>query len=142
VTDAALRLDAYLEELLADREARRPRPAAPATPAVDPREAVAADLLARGLVRFHPSFRFEEALAARLRATADSMRLAAAAGGSPAEGTLLSFPGLSAASPMLSRERVPARGLLVGGAIASGVSLAGAAILAWRRGHRLASEGD
>jgi hypothetical protein len=31
------------------------------------------------------------------------------------------------------------RGLLVGGAIASGLSLAGAAYLAWRRGHRVAS---
>jgi hypothetical protein len=148
VTDAALRLDDYLEGLLADRAARPgPSPArASAWPpdkrVVDPQEARAADLLAHGLVRFHPSFRFEEALAARLRAAADAICLAAASGGSAAEGRLLAFPDPVTRVETLARERVPARNLLVGGAIASGVSLAGAAFLAWRRGHRLAPGSD
>jgi hypothetical protein len=147
VTDAALHLDDYLEGLLADRGAR-PRPMAaratsgrPDTPVVEPQEARAAELLARGLVRFHPSFRFEEALAARLRAAADAMWLAAASA-PPAAGRVLAFPDPVTPGEALARERVPARNLLVGGAIASGVSLAGAAFLAWRRGHRLASGSD
>jgi hypothetical protein len=55
---------------------------------------------------------------------------------------VLAFPDPVAPAESLPRERVPARNLLVGGAIASGVSLAGAAFLAWRRGHRLASGSD
>lgn len=148
MTDAALRLDDYLEGLLADREAR-PRPVAAGAssgrsgvPIVVPQEARAAELLARGLVRFHPSFRFEEALAGRLRAAAEAMWLAAASGDFPAAGRVLAFPRPLAPLEPLARERVPARNLLVGGAIASGVSLAGAALLAWRRGHRFASGSD
>ncbi|MGZ6327902.1 MAG: hypothetical protein ACXWN2_04230 [Candidatus Limnocylindrales bacterium] len=143
MTDAALRLDAYLEGLLTDRG----RPAAPvdadgadlpADAGLDPWQLRAVELLAGGLVRFHPSFRFEEALAARLQAAAEAMRLPAVVGGSPQFGRLLTvpdLPGLEEAAPD-AREGRPVRGLLVSGAIASGVSLAGAAYLAWRRGRR------
>ena len=49
---------------------------------------LAADRLARDLQRLHPSFRFEEALAARLAEVAARMRLPAAAGG---EGQVVPF---------------------------------------------------
>ena len=151
----ALQVDVYLESLLAGHE-RRPQVAFELAPgdALDASERTAAGFLADRLVRFHPSFRFEEALAARLRAVA---------GGSPAEigaadrgATLLAFPGpparpIDAAAPATTdvddpdqtalavdgglRPRFPTqeqRRVLIGGAIASGVSLAGAAIVAWR----------
>lgn len=67
-------------------------------------------LLNSGLPRFHPSFLFEERLASQLRAAADE-----------------SF----AASDTLA---VPVdRKLLMGGALASGLSIGAAAMLAWRR---------
>ena len=73
----ALQVDVYLESLLAGH-ARRPQVAIELAPgdALDASERTAARFLADHLVRFHPSFRFEEALAARLRTVA---------GGSPAE---------------------------------------------------------
>ena len=58
-------------------------------------------------------------------------------------GPVLAFPGgaepIAPCAPRASRPGPLGRGLLVGGAIASGLSLAGAAYLAWRRGHRVAS---
>lgn len=151
----ALQVDVYLESLLASHD-RRPQLAFELAPgdALDASERTAAGFLADHLVRFHPSFRFEEALAARLRAVA---------GGSAAEldavdagATLLAFPG-TATRPIdpatfatagvddsdhtaiavdgRVRPRFPTqeqRRVLIGGAIASGVSLAGAAIVAWR----------
>ncbi|MGZ6295307.1 MAG: hypothetical protein ACXWPO_10890 [Candidatus Limnocylindrales bacterium] len=137
MTDEVVRLDAYVEGVLAGRPAG-PRPLIdPAD--VDPAVGRAADILARSLVRFHPSFRFEDALAARLHALGEAMhdeRPEPLIGG-----PVLAFPG--AADGSLAPTEEPAgphgRGLLVGGAIASGLSLAGAAYLAWRRGHRVAS---
>ncbi|HXR26411.1 MAG TPA: hypothetical protein VN771_00990 [Candidatus Baltobacteraceae bacterium] len=138
MTDEVVRLDAYVEGVLAGRPAG-PRPLIdPAD--IDPAAGRAADILARSLVRFHPSFRFEDALAARLRAIGEAMhdeRPGPVTGGpvlvfpSGADGALENR-GDEAAGPL-------GRGLLVGGAIASGLSLAGAAYLAWRRGHRVAS---
>lgn len=137
MTDEVVRLDAYVEGVLAGRPAG-PRPLLdPAD--IDPAAGRAADVLARSLVRFHPSFRFEDALAARLRALGEAMhdeRPEPVVGG-----PVLAFPGGAGGS--LAPADEPAgplgRGLLVGGAIASGLSLAGAAYLAWRRGHRVAS---
>ncbi len=162
MTDAALRLDAYLEGLLSDRRGRlraaplndpdtgtdpsaSPDPALPTegiAAGLDPWEARVAAQLARALVRFHPSFRFEEALAARLRAAADAMLGV----GPSRDGRVLAFPRLAGPETPGAfgtdadelREGIRARDLLVGGAIASGLSLAGAAVLAWRRGHRVA----
>jgi len=138
VTDEVVRLDAYVEGVLAGRPAG-PRPLIDAAD-VDPVAGRAADILARSLVRFHPSFRFEDALAARLRAMGEAMR-----DERPEPligGPVLAFPGGIDGGPA-GRADEPAgplgRGLLVGGAIASGLSLAGAAYLAWRRGHRVAS---
>jgi hypothetical protein len=99
----------------------------------DPELAHAADVLARALVRFHPSFRFEERLAARLREAA-----------SPQPRRIIPFPALPVAggSMPFALDLAPAavgqavgrlpRPVLVGGAIASGVSIAGAAVVAWR----------
>jgi len=70
--------------------------------------------------RFHPSFLFEERLAEQLRALADE-RYAA-----------------TPVAPLVLRERR----VVIGGAIASGVSLAGAAMWAWRRRPRAPERQD
>ncbi len=164
---AALRSDAYIEELLASREPTVP----PAD--LDPQVRNAAELLAAALVRFHPSFRFEEELAGRLRrlATAtgtgtgmgtgsigvaplDGRRMVALrpplAATTSSEGQVSGALGpLRAAGAgeeeirgqlrprQLVAQRqadVLPRQVLMGGAIASGVSLAGMALVAWRLG--------
>lgn len=114
----ALIVDRYLESLLA----RRP---------VDP-SGVAADLrataqrLTEELPRHHPSFRFEEALAARLAAVARRIEA----------GDLVELP-----VPVDTRERADERASLthpvvIGGVITSAaLSIAGAAFVAWRRSH-------
>jgi hypothetical protein len=142
----ALQTDVYIESLLSRQGLG---PAAPAGASDEDDLRRAAQLLGRGLVRFHPSFRFEEALAARLRRAAELMRSGrqVVAGGAP--DVLGRFHDRSAivAGPPVVFETQPAvpdhhafdpraRGLLVGGAIASGVSLAGAVVLAWRRNRR------
>lgn len=153
-SDDALQVDVYLESLLASHD-RRPRLAFELAPddTLDASERTAARFLADHLVRFHPSFRFEEGLAARLRAAAGGS--AAETGSADAGATLLAFPGAAAgpfdpAAPMAELDdgdhaaigvdgrwhsrfaTQEQRRVLIGGAIASGVSLAGAAIVAWR----------
>lgn len=143
----ALQTDVYIESLLS-RQGLGPATAARAASDEDDLRR-AAQLLGRGLVRFHPSFRFEEALAARLRRAADLMRSGGQAMAGDASQGLGPSHGRSAivAGPPVVFETQPAvaghhafdpraRGLLVGGAIASGVSLAGAVVLAWRRNRR------
>jgi hypothetical protein len=135
----ALITDRYLDSLLT---VSMPGPVAAPEAWPDDRLRAVADRLAR-LPRVHPSFRFEEALSARLSAAARSRRLPAAAG---AEGTVVSFrhpPGVVAPVPAGSTvypdglriagdEANPVRPLLIGGAITSALSLAGAAYVAWR----------
>ena len=126
----AIQTDVYLDRLLASRW--DPPPPVAVGDAEDPVEAElrdTAELLRRTLVRFHPSFRFEEALGARLRAE----------GGTPRStgGRVIAFPGRAAtleeAEATLPVDR-RGRGLLVGGAIASGVSIASiAGVVLWRR---------
>jgi len=105
---------------------------------------VTARLLHRSLPRLHPGFGFEKLLAARL-AAARRMELAPAAAAPMAEPAPIR-PGFEVAAHGVAvpddarhddahdRRR---RGLVAGGAIASGVSLAlpiaGVAIVAWRR---------
>jgi hypothetical protein len=153
----ALVADHYLDALLAavDRHAAD----APADATIDPDLREAARVLRRSLVRVHPSFRFEERLATRLRdlAAAQAAPALAAAGG----GALVPFPGLSSADsgelldadPLLDAvlrgdldptdadavlrashaAPVPVRPLLVGGALTSAaISLVGVAYVAWR----------
>ncbi|MET1232330.1 MAG: hypothetical protein ABWY52_05730 [Candidatus Limnocylindrales bacterium] len=125
--EEALQIDVYLESLL------RTHDRAPATlidrhliDELDPAERRTARLLADNLLRFHPSYRFEEALAARLHAAAGEPE--------PEEGrslaTIVAFP--DAVRDRVRRTEQDHRRVLIGGAIASGVSLAGAALFAWR----------
>ena len=95
----------------------------------DPELAHAAEVLSRSLVRFHPSFRFEERLAARLR-LAGFGRIVRLPAHVP-----LALDLAPSATPLHATARVP-RPVIVGGAIASGVSIAGAAVVAWRRLRR------
>jgi hypothetical protein len=125
--EEALQIDVYLESLLAAHD-RAPARLLDArlVDELDPAERRAARLLADNLLRFHPSFRFEEALATRLRAAAGDPGLE----GERSLATIVAFPDTV-------RERVRStdpdrRRVLIGGAIASGVSLAGAALFAWR----------
>jgi hypothetical protein len=131
---------------------------------IDPDLIEASRILHGALVRVHPSFRFEERLAARLadaatgvtpgddawapaptpeptpfpgRAEPARQLVAVAAPASP--GAVIGRP-RPVALPRFATvlEAGPARRALIGGAIASGVSLAGAALLArrWRRAVR------
>ena len=130
---------------------------------LDPGVRRAADRLRRDLVRVHPSFRFEERLAARLAEAAVALRVPLAAG---AEGRLVPFPaqGLGPRSGDDDADLVPgsdadvqdaaaaddlaedlaaaaaqrdrSRPLIIGGALTSAaLSLAGAAFVAWRIGR-------
>jgi hypothetical protein len=158
----ALLTDLYLDALLAgavldaveDVEALDPGRR------LDPLARRAADRLRRDLVRVHPSFRFEERIAARLAAAAVAMRVPIAVGG---EGQVVPFPRDPAARSCLDGPGAPddlsdpaaneaavdvllaglvgddlarrdrARPLLIGGALTSAaISIAGAAFVAWR----------
>jgi hypothetical protein len=123
---------------------------------LDDATAAAAEALAAGAIRFQPSPRFEERLAARLREAAAGITARgpiAAPAVITARGPMVAVGGVAtprglvpgaapAAGPIAwpvgigqAVERVP-RPVLVGGAIASGVSLAGAAVVAWVRLRR------
>jgi hypothetical protein len=117
--EAAMATDAYIDLLL---DTRRPVAVTPAHDQPLPAQLRSAiELLHDGLPRFHPSFVFEEQLAARLRnglhdgPLADVLRFRI----DPA-------PGLS--------RRVDRRVLISGAAIASGVSVA--AVYAFRHAAR------
>jgi hypothetical protein len=140
----ALRTDHYLDALLGGTELVTP---GVARQGVDPAVADSAASLQRDLVRVHPSFRFEERLARRLADIAASMRLPAAAG---AEGqSMVSLPTLPFRGPdaddpasdafdpdAVDGSPVVSRPVLIGGAVASAaLSIAGAAIVAWRFGR-------
>jgi hypothetical protein len=159
-TADALLTDLYLDAILAGRplraddEAARPdadaNANAPLRGRLDPAIRAASERLRHDLVRVHPSFRFEERLATRLAETAAQLRIPAAVG---AEGHVVPFrapsfgpavtPG-SGASPAATLDDLLAdptgdrrdlsRPLLIGGALTSAaLSLAGAALVAWRR---------
>ncbi len=130
----ALATDRYLDAILAAHA--RGADDVPADPALDPGVRLAARRLSADLVRVHPSFRFEERLAARLADTAARMRLPAAG----AEGIVVpvSF-GLREPADDLPGARPHAAGsvprpILIG-VTSAALSLAGAAYVAWRRGR-------
>ena len=81
----ALLTDRYLESVLARVGDAT---SGPADAALDPALRLASDRLRRDLVRVHPSFRFEERLAARLAEAAAALRMPAAVG---AEGSVIPF---------------------------------------------------
>jgi hypothetical protein len=152
--EEAFQVDAYLDELLAI-----PTSSPQTVPdAVEPGVEAIARLVQRALARFHPSFHFEERLAARLVAEAGGTAPASVASGSTSSlrtadladlpepiaiGSLargpLGGPTLAPAAAggtMVALERRGRGGLLLGGAIASGVSIAGAALIARARRAR------
>jgi hypothetical protein len=132
---------------------------------LDPAARRAAERLRHDLVRVHPSFRFEERLATRLAEAAVAIRVPVAVGGEgrvvsfrrsaaaeldpglvPPEAADLAedAPSDGRSSPRLASDapeteaarRVPARPLLIGGALTSAaLSIAGAAFVAWRLGR-------
>jgi len=108
-------VDRYLESLLAR---------APRDPADIPAELRAtADALA-ALPRYHPSFRFVEAVSAHL---------AAAAAGRDTAADILQLP---IGRPATVDARGQVRPVVIGGVLTSAaISLAGAAYVAWRRGR-------
>ena len=141
--DEAIQSDAYLEWLLVSGgSAAARREDVPGELAPSPQLVRAALALRRALPRFHPSFRFEEALAARLRAAAATGAVPDAPPAddvAPGRAALLPFPAASAAAAERRAARRERRGdarLILGGALASGVSLAGAAWLVRRREQR------
>lgn len=131
--DAAIQADAYIDALLTGH-ARTPVPLdAPLAEAGMNRDMnrtrAAIELLERGLPRFHPSFLFEEWLAEQLR-RAGTRDAASSDAAEAARGEVISI-GLE--RPPAGPTRLGDRRLWVGGAIASGVSICGAAVYAWRR---------
>jgi hypothetical protein len=129
----ALVTDRYLDALLAAHARGADRGPSMSEPTSAIRRT--ADRLARDLPRLHPSFLFEEALAARLADVATRLRLPAAAG---AEGVLVPLPVGDPSTDLPDAESdVPTgygrRPLIIGGALTSAaLSLAGAAFVAWR----------
>jgi hypothetical protein len=155
-TADALLTDLYLDAILAGRplraddEAAQPGAAGRSEGRLDPAIRAASERLRHDLIRVHPSFRFEERLATRLAEAAVELRIPTAVG---AEGHVVPFRappfGPAAAPGIGAREATPvddlladpsgdrrdlARPLLIGGALTSAaLSLAGAALVAWRR---------
>jgi len=129
----ALVTDRYLDSLLAGRSGIR------SAEPLDEAVRLVSRRLAGDLTRFHPSFRFEERLALRLAEAAAAMRLPLAAGaerGADAIPTRLRQPTPDPLAMPFDDEledRPDGRTVLVGGAVAASLSLAGAAWLAWRR---------
>jgi hypothetical protein len=144
----ARRTELYLEGLLGVDERRASD--VPADTELDPEVRLAADRLRSDLVRVHPSFRFEEALATRLNIGAARLRA-----GLPVEQAEPTRPaaaiaylpdwpgptppvapsaGLQFRNPLLSAR--PPRPLLVGGVgVASAAISIGAVYVAWRWSH-------
>jgi hypothetical protein len=121
-------VDRYLESLLS----RAPLDPTVAAADIPPDVRAVAARLVRDLPRYHPSFRFEEDLAARLAVAAASATLP--------EGDLVAFPGSrgTTAAPVADPERSPTvRPVVIGSVITSAaLSLAGAAYMAWRRSRQ------
>lgn len=138
----ALRVDRYLESILVARE--RGAVAVLHDPRLDAELRATAERLSSHLVRVHPSFRFEERLARRLADAGDALRLPAAAGAglSLAQPPVATRTGAFDPVDLLDPARliddddpfgIRARPLLIGGALTSAaISLAGAALVAWR----------
>lgn len=122
-------VDRYLESLLS----RRPADATDLAPEL--RATAAA--LAAGLPRYHPSFRFEEALARRLAAAAAASASAGDPTAEPAAGSagaLIPFPRPPVTGTAPDDRPGVIRPAVIGGVLTSAaISLAGAAYVAWRR---------
>ena len=122
-----VQVDRYLDALLASRFAL----GEVSEPEVDEELRAAAVAIQRVLPRFHPSFAFEERLARRFRSA------------QPSVGTVVAFlprtPATTADGESVAGRQPRLAGVLLGSAIASGVSIAGVsiagvALIARRRG--------
>ena len=112
-------VDRYLDSLLAHRPVD--------VTDVEPELRAAALALVAGLPRHHPSFRFEESLAARLAGTQP-------AGASGASGEVIPFPQPVVVAAGTDGRPVALRPVVIRGVLTSAaISLAGAAYVAWRR---------
>jgi hypothetical protein len=132
--DDAIELDRSLDRLLAGRTGGPRSVAADPGRRVDPDLEYAARVVAGALSRFHPSFRFEERLAARLQDANPAQDVGASTSDSE-RGLLIPFE--APATPSRGRSR-RVNGALIGGAISAGVSLASiaaGALVARRRGR-------
>ena len=125
---------------------------APRSEVVDQDLLGAARVLRETLTRVHPSFRFEERLRARLASGDGDVLDGAVVIPFPVPAPMAALEGLPAAfetdARLATTMAAPAgpdrlarwgqvpRGALIGGAIASGFSLAGAALIARRLRHR------
>ena len=162
-TRNARRTERYLDGLVAADERRAAE--MPVDTAMDPAIRLATRQLRADLVRVHPSFLFEEALAARLAAAADRLKAGLPADLPPAVagGTLAAFRDIGAAGALdgaTIEESVatatigesvatatvlrglpdaaahPRRPLIVGGVgVASAAISLGAVYVAWRHSH-------
>jgi len=136
----ALRVDRYLESILVARE--RGASVALHDPQLNAELRATAERLSSDLVRVHPSFRFEERLASRLADLAGNLRMPAATAESGLPRPLVvigsaEFDPVDLLDPARLVDDDPfairARPLLIGGALTSAaISLAGAALVAWR----------
>jgi hypothetical protein len=145
----ARRTELYLEGLLGADERRAPD--VPSDTGLDPEVRLAAQRLRSDLVRVHPSFRFEEALSARL--SLGAVRLRAGLPVEQAEPALQPPTAMAyfrrggvSAAPLIVSAAVPTRNpllsarsprpLLVGGVgVASAAISIGAVYVAWRWSH-------
>jgi len=142
----ALVVDRYLDAILGAHARGADLAPTPADRLPDPIVQLVARRLMRELPRVHPSFRFEEALAARLQEAAGRTRLPLAAGG---ESSVIALPSPDShlrfglddddddglGLPGDPRPTI-GRPLLVGGALTSAaLSIAGAVYVAWRIRH-------
>jgi hypothetical protein len=123
-------LDRHIDELLAGRPDARATVAAEVDPELDRM----ARIVGLALARFHPSFRFEERLATRLREAAAGHETVTGPG--PSRGPAVVIPFGRPAHATRGRSR-RVNGALLGGAISAGVSLASlaGALVARRRGR-------
>ena len=112
-------VDRYLESLLA----REPRD----VPDIPADIRATAEALAIGLPRYHPSFRFVETL---------SGKLAAAAAGVVTAADVVDLPSTTRPASTVDPRSGQVRPAVIGGVLTSAaISIAGAAYVAWRRGH-------
>jgi hypothetical protein len=128
--DAAIQADAYIDALLAGHGR------VPVAIESEPEVRDAIRLLEKGLPRFHPSFVFEEWLSGQIQRASAAPNNEDGGDRGPAEIVPIVFRTAE------TDPRAPDRRLLVGGAIASGVSIAGAAVLAWRRTRHVPGNAD
>ena len=157
VSREALRTERYLDNLLAAGERRAG--GAPTDVETDREVRTAAAALSAGLVRVHPSFRFEEALAGRLAEAALRLRaglsvdgpassraavtpVVAAFPGAVAAAAAVTAPALAGSWPSAIFRRLPemaarqSKPLVIGGfGVASAALSLGAFYVAWRHTH-------